>query len=241
MVLSSGSERFLMKLLYVTRDQVAGKVGLLPIGSLEQHGPHLPMGTDSIIAEWVAQSVEAKFPELVLLFPTLCYGCSLEHTGFPYVGANYISMINFLLDLLESSFKSGLKAVILVNAHGGNESVLDLIVRQHNFTRQGKVYLFSLLERRAIKLNDLHAGTVESSEIKLLAPWALKEEKVNEVKDYSVKSGVFRTVTVKEANPYGVLNPDGPLIIDQEIGKRELEAAVAELSDLVIKVSGQSA
>jgi creatinine amidohydrolase len=83
-----------MHLLYSTRDEVFNKISLLPVGSIEQHGPHLPMGTDAIIAEEIAKRVESEFKDDVLLFPTIYYSCSIEHRGLPYVGVSYITFYN---------------------------------------------------------------------------------------------------------------------------------------------------
>jgi len=60
-----------MRVLEVTRDDIPKDfIILIPIGSIEQHGPHLPLGTDSIIAEHVAGEVERRFSGKVLLYPT---------------------------------------------------------------------------------------------------------------------------------------------------------------------------
>jgi len=227
-----------MKLLYATKDEISAKVALLPIGSIEQHGPHLPLGTDSIIAEEVARRVEEMFKDKVALLPTIYYSCSLEHKGFPYVGVSYLNFANYLLDLL-NSLKQIFKAVIIVNGHGGNESILDVVRRQINFTNDGfKVYVFNLAGRHKELFEglDMHAGSLESSEVKAINPNLVKEERLREVKDYSVKKGVFETITSSEANPYGIVNLGGEVIVDEEKGKRALEFSINELAKLVEEI-----
>ncbi len=228
-----------MKLLEITRDNIGGKIGLLPIGSIEQHGPHLPMGTDSIIAETIARKVEEKYKEDVILFPTIFYGCSLEHSGFPFMGISYVTMIKYMIEILKTTKKSGLKSVIIINAHGGNESVLDVIKRQINFTsKHFKVYIFSLIGKNNDLFNviDMHSGSLETSIIKAINPNLVKEDKIKEIKDYSVKDGVFNTITTYEANPYGVINIGGKIEIDENKGKIFIDRAVSELEKLLINI-----
>lgn len=228
-----------MKLLEITRDEIKGKTGLLPIGSIEQHGPHLPMGTDSIIAETIATKIEEKYKEDVILFPTIFYGCSLEHSGYPYIGISYITMINYMIEILNSAKEAGLKSIIVINAHGGNESVLDVIRRQINFTNKHfKVYLFSIVGRDNDLFNviDMHSGSLEASIIKAINPRLINEEKIKEINDYSVKEGVFETITSYEANPYGVINIGGKIEVNENKGKIFIDKALSDLEKLLVSI-----
>ncbi len=225
-----------MRLLEVTRDEIKGKIGLLPIGSIEQHGPHLPMGTDSIIAEWVSSRVEERLKDEVVLFPPIYYGCSKEHTGFPYLGVGYVTMINFLIDLMKSAERSGLSAVVIINAHGGNESVLDIVRREINMdlTSCFKVFVFSLVGKYAIdEVKDYHAGSIETSKIAYINKDLVREWKLGEVKDFTVKNGVFKIIPTSIANPYGIINLSGEVKIDVESGRKLLEAAVEDLTRFI--------
>ncbi len=72
-----------MKILEITRDEVPkDPLIIVPIGSIEQHGPpHLPLGTDSIIANYVANEIESRIPDRGLLYPLIAVGSSMEHAG----------------------------------------------------------------------------------------------------------------------------------------------------------------
>lgn len=227
-----------MYLIYSTKDDVKkDMVALLPIGSVEQHGPHLPMGTDSIIVEEIAKRVEKELHDDVMVFPTIYYSCSLEHTGFPFFGVNYINFANYLLDLLEK-IKEHFKAAVILNGHGGNESILDVVMRQVNFTsKKFKVYIFSIVGRDKDLFEglDMHAGSLETSRIKYLYPELVREDKLKEIKDLSVKNGVFKTITAAEANSYGIINI-GRFEIDPEKGKVSIERMVEELKKLIIQI-----
>ncbi|MCI2415610.1 MAG: creatininase family protein [Candidatus Aramenus sp.] len=228
-----------MKLLEITREEVKGKIGVMPIGSVEQHGPHLPMGTDSIVAEWLASQLESKYGDEVVLFPPLTYGCSWEHGRQPFVGISYVTMINFLTELMESARNAGLLSMILVNGHGGNESVLDVVRRQVNFRNRGfKVYLFSMVgrDRGLFQGVDMHAGSVETSRMLFLRRELVRLEKISEVKDLSVKEGVFQTITTEEANLHGVINLGGRIEVDASKGETSMMRALRELEELFLKV-----
>ena len=218
----------------MTKDEIRKDlVALIPIGSVEQHGPHLPMGTDSIIAEEIAKRVEEELKDKVVLFPTIYFTCSLEHSGFPYFGVSYTTLFNYLIDLL-NKVKEHFSSAVIINAHGGNSSLLDLVRRQINFNSESfKVYVFNVNELYG---KDLHAGSVETSILKLLYPDLVKEERLKGV-SYEVKEGVFETITTSQANPFGIVNLDGEIKVDPRKGKEIIDQAVKEIVKLILKAS----
>jgi creatinine amidohydrolase len=96
-------------------------VALLPIAAIEQHGDHLPVGTDSAIVAELARRAEKAWPDKVLLLPTLWCGSSHHHFGFPgtlSLGSElYIQM---LVSLVDSLARTGCRRIVLLNGHGGN-------------------------------------------------------------------------------------------------------------------------
>src|SRR5262249_6387105 len=97
-------------------------VVLVPLGSLEQHGPHLPLLTDSLLGGEVAARVEAALPETVLLLPMQWLGSSHHHLKF----AGTISVpsdlyIEMVYHICESSLAAGFRRILLQISHGGNE------------------------------------------------------------------------------------------------------------------------
>lgn len=107
---------------YADLNQVAkDKVILLPLGAIEQHGPHLSVSTDTDIVTQVAQQIEKFLPEVVLLCPTLPFGSSHHHLSF----GGTISIApelytQVLIDLVNSLVISGFQKIVLLNGHGGN-------------------------------------------------------------------------------------------------------------------------
>lgn len=111
----------------VSRDVVA----LIPTGSLEQHGPHLPLFTDSILATAVAEAVESRMADDVLLTPTLWLGASAHHMEFPGTLTNsFAGYDEALRNVILSLAKHGFWKFYVVNGHGGNTSSNDLALRR---------------------------------------------------------------------------------------------------------------
>lgn len=97
------------------------KVVVLPLGSLEQHGHHLPMLTDTMIGGEIARRAEAELGEDALFLPTLWVGASDHHRAFPgTVSAGNTVYVDLLVDILESLIGGGFRRIFLLNAHGGN-------------------------------------------------------------------------------------------------------------------------
>ncbi|PIU74761.1 MAG: hypothetical protein COS76_04415 [Candidatus Portnoybacteria bacterium CG06_land_8_20_14_3_00_39_12] len=103
------------------------RVAVVPIGSIEQHSDYLPLGTDLFIAETLAKKIAEVFKAYLL--PILPYSNSQEHDGTPgTVWLSPVTLINVINDLVESLIRSGMKKIILVNAHGGNHVIKSAIV-----------------------------------------------------------------------------------------------------------------
>ncbi len=101
----------------VSRDMVV----LIPTGSLEQHGPHLPLFTDSLIVTAIAEAVESNLPQKVLLTPTLWLGASGHHLAFPGSLSNdFDSYMGAIESIVESLLPHGFHRFFVLNGHGGN-------------------------------------------------------------------------------------------------------------------------
>jgi creatinine amidohydrolase len=124
-----------MKLAELTWKDVAGLdrevVVLIPTGALEQHGPHLPLFTDSIMVTAVAEAIERALPDRVVLTPTLWLGASLHHLGFPgSLSASFDGYDAALAAVIESLQPHGFRRFFVVNGHGGNTSPNDVTLRR---------------------------------------------------------------------------------------------------------------
>ncbi|MDQ3247766.1 MAG: creatininase family protein, partial [Chloroflexota bacterium] len=107
------------------------KVILLPTGSTEQHGRHLPLDVDLFLAESICLETGRRAPDKVLVLPPIAYGLNLHHIDFP--GTIHIeadAFINFCLCITKSVAYHGFKKILLVNGHGSNTPLIDLVARK---------------------------------------------------------------------------------------------------------------
>jgi creatinine amidohydrolase len=109
----------------------AASVAILPLGAIEQHGPHLALRTDISIATALAARVADALGDLAVLLPPMPYGLSEHHTAFAgTVTLRPETLIRLILDVVESMSAQGIDRVIIVNGHGGNMDAIRLASRQ---------------------------------------------------------------------------------------------------------------
>lgn len=103
------------------------RVAILPVGSQEQHGPHLACCVDIAGAEAFALRLAENVHPLALLAPSLNYGISLHHMPFPgTLTLRPETFIQVLMDVAESLRQQGIRRIFVVNGHGGNQSAIDI-------------------------------------------------------------------------------------------------------------------
>lgn len=106
------------------------QVVLIPTGSLEQHGHHLPLLTDTLISRSVAEAVERNLPEQVILVPAVWLGASSHHMGFPgTLTATFETYGLQIQNVVESMVHHGFRKFMIVNGHGGNTGPNDVVTR----------------------------------------------------------------------------------------------------------------
>nr|WP_237688327.1 mycofactocin biosynthesis peptidyl-dipeptidase MftE [Arthrobacter jiangjiafuii] len=149
-----------------------GATVLVPTGSTEQHGPHLPLDTDTVIAVAVARAVAAELAGLggedgaaVVVAPALPYGASGEHQHFPGTVSLGSEALHAVLVELVRSLSTWARRIVFVNAHGGNVAPLARAVMQMN--REGHRTAWVPCVAGAA---DAHAGRTETSLMLHLAP-----------------------------------------------------------------------
>lgn len=105
-------------------------VAVIPIAAVEQHGPHMPTGTDAILCSAVASAVEARLSERVLLTPTLWLGASAHHLRLgSTLNIRLDTYVATLCDIARSLLGDGYQRLLFLNGHGGNIDPMRVAVR----------------------------------------------------------------------------------------------------------------
>jgi creatinine amidohydrolase len=156
---------------------IAQVVAVLPVAATEQHGPHLPVSVDSALVDGVVNACLPHLPaELPVLFlPTQQIGKSNEHIRFPgTLTLSAQTVISLWMDIGASVARSGIKKMLILNSHGGQTSIMDIVARDLRTQHDLMVYsanwynlplgdavmgLFPAQEHRF----GIHAGDIETS------------------------------------------------------------------------------
>ncbi|MEM6448953.1 MAG: creatininase family protein [Cyanobacteria bacterium P01_D01_bin.105] len=174
---------------YLTWQQVASMGNkentliIQPIGAIEQHGPHLPLVVDAAIATAVVgQALHKLDPDIpAYALPTLHYGKSNEHWKFPgTVTLSAQTLTAVLMEMAESLYQAGFRKLLLINGHGGQPQVLEIVARDLH-QRYGDLQVFPLFvwgaPHKAAEIvgaheyaEGIHAGDVETSVMLALLP-----------------------------------------------------------------------
>ena len=114
------------------RLDLARCIAVLPVAAIEQHGPHLPLNVDATLVDGVIASALPHLPASlpVLFLPTQCVGFSLEHTRFAgTLTLKAETILRLWTELAESVAATGVKKLVLLNSHGGQVGLLDVVAR----------------------------------------------------------------------------------------------------------------
>lgn len=113
-----------MHLAHVRWPDLSGlsqRIFVVPLGSLEQHGPHLPLFTDSLIVSHVAERVEQLRSDQIVLLPVQWLGHSPHHRRFGCVSLDLMPYVEMIRGICRSVVKIGARKIFLLNGHGGND------------------------------------------------------------------------------------------------------------------------
>ncbi|WP_036507383.1 mycofactocin biosynthesis peptidyl-dipeptidase MftE, partial [Nocardioides sp. URHA0020] len=199
-----------------TSSETAGAaLVLVPVGSIEQHGPHLPLDTDTTIAVAVARAVAAELPG-TWVAPPLSYGSSGEHQSFAGTASIGTDALTHVAVELARSLRTWADRVVFVNAHGGNLTAL----------RASDEIEWVPCATEDV---DLHAGFTETSLMLHLRPASVRLDRaeVGNTRPLREILPAMMAGGVGAVSPNGVLgDPAGASAAE---GERVLEAMVADV------------
>lgn len=133
-------------------------IALIPIGSIEQHGMHLPISTDSDIVSKISKILAKKYN--LMLFPTLRYGCSSEHTPYFNISLQPNTLQKILVDICTSLHKNKIDRIIILNGHYGNKKYIIQLRKKINI-KDLEVNICSYWDFMSERMD--HGGFVETS------------------------------------------------------------------------------
>jgi creatinine amidohydrolase len=228
---------------------------IFPTGSFEQHGPHLPLTTDTDIADAIGKRLEQAMPEKVLLLPTLWPGMSTHHMHFPgTLDVPQMTYIQLICSLGMSIVSMGGKKIFMLNGHGGNDVPLRAALRELKTSTKGTpgvrfVYASywtlaakTIREVRESELGGIgHACEMETSIMLHLCPQRVKMNLAK--RDGPTHTDIYRKADMQYGRPVYFVNefheisPSGgvghPESATAEKGKRFLDGIVKEVGAFV--------
>ena len=221
---------------------------ILPVASLEQHGPHLPVEVDSMLGETVAIRAARKSADRgqqAVVLPVLWTGLSEHHMSFGGTVTLDFSAFSAVVEgVCRSVLRHGFKRIVLLNAHGGNENALRTItdeltpklgvpIVQFTYWYAAAAAIAKILETQG---GLMHACEAETSMMLVVRPELVAMDRVGMAKANStpdvtdvVGGGVYRWRTIAARSSSGVIgNPEAGTA---EKGERLFEAIAAALAD----------
>lgn len=200
----------------------AQRTVIVPVGSLEQHGPHLPLDTDARIAAAVARRAADGDPTM-LLAPPVAYGASGEHEGFPGTLSIGHPALRAVLVELGRSAGSWASRLLFVNGHGGNLPTVPEAVAQLRYEGRDVAWFGC-----TVPGGDAHAGHTETSIMLALDAFLVREESaeagntapLQELMPILVRGGVAAaSANGVLGDPYGASAAQGELLLAGMVGQ----------------------
>jgi creatinine amidohydrolase len=232
----------------------AGALVILPVASMEQHGPHLAVGVDTVLCEGVCRLAAERVPAgAAIVAPTLWVGMAEHHMA---LGGTFTLDIPtyraVLLCLLKSIERHGFRRVLIVNGHGGNIAALGaflpdfarettLSIRALTYFELAQPAIAPLLERQG---GTMHACEVETSMMMALEPHSVRMERLSEAHGMpEAQAGTLMRPVVARYRPFAEMTPSGVIgdarVATREKGEKLVAACAKALADWISGPEGQ--
>jgi len=241
----------------------ADQVVILPVGTIEQHGPHLPLDTDNRIAEaFCAAAYDHCTDNTALIGPTVAFGLSQHLADFP--GAVYHSasvFLDVLTEVFGSLAQAGFHRVLAVNAHGSNVAPLDLASKEALHRYPGRQFAsvswWELTDVRSVAIAmgpstpASHACAFETSLVMAASPDSVHLERLETGQEYPESDHIWRDMFGRSLKPdrgrpihltemWSSWSDNGirgdPRVANVELGQAMLDAGGRELAQIVCEL-----
>lgn len=230
-------------------------VAVLPLSAIEQHGPHLPVGVDAMIAEGLVQRLAEALPteSHAVFLPVQQIGKSTEHRSFPgTLTLDWRTAVQTCIEIGLSVAQAGVRKLLIVTSHGGNLSLMDIAARELR-TRENMLVVCTSFEKFSpppipdTGRVDIHGGTYETSLMLALRPDLADLSKAE--KFSSTQSPLRKRAThlgyhssdatiswlAEDLNPQGVTGDAGSA--SAESGEKAISEIVARFGVLLNEIS----
>jgi creatinine amidohydrolase len=238
------------------RDADKDRVVILNVSATEDHGPHMPLDTDTVLGMAVAEGVAAAAPDEVFVMPAVPYGFNEHHKDFP--GVIWIqpeTLIAFVCDICKSLAHHGFRRILLLNSHGSNHPVLDLAARKTVIETGVICVSASYWNLMSARINEIrasemggiaHAGEFEAAMYMHLHPERVDLSRAATQNVHDANSKFFNLDLADKGGGamlmrwWSAVSPDGtmgdPTVATAGNGKKFLAAAIEETTALVREI-----
>jgi len=164
---------------------------ILNIAAIEQHGPHLPLATDSLVGAHFLERLDERLPQDILVLPQVKVCCSAHHMDFAgSLTVSHETLLSYVSDILDSVAKHGFRKLVLFNSHGGNEAIGRVILEKWGAAHpEARIFLFTWWRVAAGELAQVqesgfggigHACEFETSLLQHFAPELVVADQIRE-------------------------------------------------------------
>lgn len=228
------------------------RVVVLPVGTIEQHGPHLPLSTDCITSREISRTVVEQIPDEAILMPQVYYSFNFHHLDFPgTIDVEGPHIIDYVTDIGKSIAHHGFRKILLVNGHGSNVPFLDIVARNicnHTEAVAAMVSWWSLADPALSEVRESeypgglsHGCELETSVILHFRPDLVQMEKAERDMDYPQSKFFFwdlqKPSPVRFQEFFSRNSRTGtkgdPTAASAEKGRRVVECVVENMIELI--------
>ncbi|AFZ70041.1 uncharacterized protein, putative amidase [Caldisphaera lagunensis DSM 15908] len=218
-------------------DKLEKSIAIIPIGSLERHGDHLPLGTDTTEASYIAEEVAKKIN--AHLYPPIWYGSSIYLAKFPgTINVDSEAFKQYTFSVLKEIARNGYKLISIINGHGGNSSLLNIAAKEAAYSMNVTYIIIDWWKdvaqetRKKLFKEPGHAGDDETSAMLYIEG---EDVDMKYAKDYVPswipKVSVQSPIIENYLYPNAVLG--GATKGDKEKGRQWLESVIEEISKII--------